>query len=1047
MNRIPGLLWLVGLHEICRGTSQSELLSKQDFEPFPRLSDLFYIKSHHQYNQTTKKIELVQKSEYAYRTLTFRNYGETDAFLGAQVESDGDWLGVEYEKQEGFLFVPRTKRGASLNLTIDPSILPAGTYKGVVTLTFLTTSFKEAFTLTDVVVLNLDAPPDYSTTTTNFSSCLQMNFSDTCSGTIILRDVDGFPVSPRASANTITGVLYDPISGLKEPIEFASKFQNSESTEGAESSSSSVSTSSATTTEQLGAILRGFRVGQLVPQVAVFNANVTMDNVSISVSCGPNRVLSANGKSCNCADGFFEETSKGERVCSRCKACPAGDIVTTGAVTCSCSACPQGKYCSDQFSSEQCPVGHFCPARSVAPQACPLDTFQDEVGQSSCTPCNLVKKGSSTFNYTGASSIAMCTTCARFGVCDGKELYAYSANVSCPPNTLYSVAASAGVDQSPLRYVSYPEAGYYRYPSLKQLGLDANHPCVSVSFYPCPLAGDKTLQLTDSGNTNICPGGTDTQTTSACTAGHDGFACQSCAVGYARSGGLECKSCSETGPYVMAIVAAVLLFFLTGYLTLTTIRKRSLELSSTKKISKKTPVPGDVVVSVLKIAYSHFQVIALLLSLDVDWHPSVAVIEKFAATITISGSDVTSSVTCLFNKDDTSETPGFYMKVILVYMYPVICAAGFAVIWFLLAIFGRCNLKKWWNYVHGFQLSVIIMLFLAHIILVRTALELLVCSSPKIQDQMFLVADPRIVCFDSQHMAWFLAAGVGGIIAYGMGIPLISALSVKRGKNQYLTKFLCKNFKRRFNFWESIVAARKVSLTIFVITLDKFGPNAQGVSCLIVLFVALTLQVHFNPFTYPFLNQLEFCGLVTAIATLTFAMYSISFDTEADRSFNILIALCNLAFIVFVLYEILMLCCAAIAGNTKILTGKRRTSDEHVKEEEQEEEKARSFNKQMTITTEVEGDDNAKSFIIDDTNDELDKYSARTKLPTKILPSPRKAVPKATDTDPLIATAVEGSRSPREYRPSSRSTISANPSIHIGDSDSDSSGPNEIELL
>ena len=72
----------------------------------------------------------------------------------------------------------------------------------------------------------------------------------------------------------------------------------------------------------------------------------------------------------------------------------------------SCLTCEKGFYCKVLGISTPCPVGHYCPAGSVFPTACPIGTYSDKeklTSKSDCRPCPqgkycdqpaLTKKGS-----------------------------------------------------------------------------------------------------------------------------------------------------------------------------------------------------------------------------------------------------------------------------------------------------------------------------------------------------------------------------------------------------------------------------------------------------------------------------------------------------------------------------------------------------------------------------------------------------------------------------------------------------------------------------
>ncbi len=527
----------------------------------------------------------------------------------------------------------------------------------------------------------------------------------------------------------------------------------------------------------------------------------------------------------------------------------------------------------------------------------------------------------------------------------------------------YDAAITSGVSNLSLTYVSTPKPGYYRFPTLKETGgSGVDDLCASVSFLACP------------GGAESCMGGEDSLNSTNCGPGYAGFLCMGCDEGFAFVDG-ECRSCDDSSTFGYAFAASITIIIVTLAMTWQSIRKFSAQhkkrlssglssaaslpsshgdaslcksTSTTNGTEKKPRIDSlsavdpislmtaeeqlrsTTVVSVMKIAWSHLQVTSLILAMNVDWHESVKVVGKFSELLSFSSTSLTGSVVCGFDSDESdgsiSQGGGFYAKVLLIFAFPLISAAIFGVIWTFLMIFRRCReqLPRMVDYFYGWQFTQMVFLFLAHLLLVRTALELFVCTS-EVQERSFLVADPRIECFQGSHTLWFVVGGFGGLLIYGAGIPWASFYMVTRKSNTFLTAFLCKSFKADYVYWESVVVIRKVALTIFFLTLEKYGPHVQGLVTIPTLFVALYFQLTREPYAFKFLNQLETTGIICAITTLTLALYSLSFDEEIDLTLNITIAVLNGAYVLFIAYELVMLGCI-FASKGSVSAGSRRES-------------------------------------------------------------------------------------------------------------------------
>jgi len=746
--------------------------------------------------------------------------------------------------------------------------------------------------------LELEAPADPLQSRLNISNCLELTIAETCSISVEIRDKDGFAASHIQSQ--------DIISEIRPPMGSEISPRKMRIIEG----------EIGTDQSRVELEIFAHHVGKFFPLLALSQVRVPMHGKekSIDIRCGWNSFLDSQSGTCKCEKGYYDPETPG--LCERCPACTPGNYFQEGN-ECKCEICEIGFFCPDQFTRKPCPRGSFCPGATVEPKLCPVNTFQPNEGAGICELCNDFQPGSMTAGAEGALDSSFCTICPERANCDISQKYAESQESgTCPngqgfdelsyPSAGKGILATSSGNAIELRYVAYPEPGFFRFPSLDETTRgDPAHPCASIQFLECP------------GGSIACKGEANASLR-ACSDAFDGFLCAACAPGYALSG-TECASCRSTAPYVLAGIAAATVFSLTAFMSWSIIKKGMQRRRLTSATHQNELIPSDTVVTILKIAYSHMQVVALLLTIDVDWHQSVDLIEKLTSTLTVSGSEITSSVMCLFGQD-YSEVPAFYKKVIIVYAFPLLFSSLFGIGWVIAGCFKACAFSSWKENLYGWQVCTMILLFLLHIVLTRTALELFVCTDD-VQDRSFLVADPRLECFRKGHTGWFVVAGFGGLLVYGAGIPSLSALLVLKGKNDYLRIFLCRNFRERFRYWESVVALRKVLITIFVITLDRFGPNAQGISCLMVLFFAFILQLEAHPYSFPFLNQLETCGILTAILTLSLAMYSLSFEEDVDYNLNVLIAFINLVFIVFIVYELVILSCICFSSSTPKAAG------------------------------------------------------------------------------------------------------------------------------
>lgn len=149
-----------------------------------------------------------------------------------------------------------------------------------------------------------------------------------------------------------------------------------------------------------------------------------------------------------CPTGKYQPISDNTGENSTCLSCPTGQVSPLGSTSSSqcqcpkqceegtyiptpcnetteCQSCKVGSYCPSQSTSEKpceagyycpnttvqlpCPLGHFCPMGSGSPYSCPVGTFANVTGLSSCFDCPL-----NTYNVqNGSSDCIQCESTAH----------------------------------------------------------------------------------------------------------------------------------------------------------------------------------------------------------------------------------------------------------------------------------------------------------------------------------------------------------------------------------------------------------------------------------------------------------------------------------------------------------------------------------------------------------------------------------------------------------------------------------------------------------
>jgi hypothetical protein len=140
-----------------------------------------------------------------------------------------------------------------------------------------------------------------------------------------------------------------------------------------------------------------------------------------------------------------------------------------------------------------------------------------------------------------------------------------------------------------------------------------------------------------------------------------------------------------------------------------------------------------------------------------------------------------------------------------------------------------------------------------------------------------------------------------------MNMKLTTKLAIveRRFKNFNMRfKFMLARFKSRFFFWEAVITARKLLISILSTFLRPLLVVVFGI---VVMFTALILHMRFVPFRYKFHNMMEYVVLVATniVLLLGLLFYVDTFPTDAAKQFCIWLA--TIIIVASVVFVVLMM--------------------------------------------------------------------------------------------------------------------------------------------
>ena len=185
-----------------------------------------------------------------------------------------------------------------------------------------------------------------------------------------------------------------------------------------------------------------------------------------------------------------------------------------------------------------------------------------------------------------------------------------------------------------------------------------------------------------------------------------------------------------------------------------------------------------------------------------------------------------------------------------------------------------------------FIVSVIVVFFMLHITLIKSALGFFTCTYID-DDHSFLNADMGIECWVGSHQTWSMGLGAVMLIGYGLGIPLLAFVTVRRirfdlEKWRETYGFLYSSYHPETWYWEIVIVLRKSMFAFATVLLRPLGVDIQVNFGVLVIVFAMYLQLVTQPYNHSIMNYLETYALLTEFVTLSLGIFLFSDNVTSD---------------------------------------------------------------------------------------------------------------------------------------------------------------------
>jgi hypothetical protein len=330
------------------------------------------------------------------------------------------------------------------------------------------------------------------------------------------------------------------------------------------------------------------------------------------------------------------------------------------------------------------------------------------------------------------------------------------------------------------------------------------------------------------------------------------FRCSSCAKGYFKSVG-QCIKCPDSpaallvGMFLLLVVVAMGGFYL----------------------NKK-----QVNIAVVSIGIDFFQVIAIFATAGVKWPAPVMQLYRILSAFNLNIEIVAPE--CLLPNVSYQQKFAFIMMLPLG-VFSLLLLAYLGVAFHKRCIKGQRDRRKVFSHRPAIVSSTLVLLYLLYLYITRTVLDVFDCTptSPPDGFTYLKVVFERCGVPGGTQLT-LLPAALAGLGAYTLGYPAYIARALWRNRELIMEDQLLRakgvgndlltnphafdlrrtlgrsyfQFKPRFFAWILVIVARKFAIAVVAVMFSK-SVGFQMASCLLIMFVAYSLQVQVRPYMAP----------------------------------------------------------------------------------------------------------------------------------------------------------------------------------------------------
>jgi hypothetical protein len=306
--------------------------------------------------------------------------------------------------------------------------------------------------------------------------------------------------------------------------------------------------------------------------------------------------------------------------------------------------------------------------------------------------------------------------------------------------------------------------------------------------------------------------------------------------------------------------------------------------------------------SIQKILLNYLQVVTLFNAFPLRWPAELEFLFEAQGAISTVGEHLVNP-DCIATSSSAAEL--YYSKQQFFAAMPFIVAVISFGIWY---VYGRIKQKSFFakrgdrkdtTTKDKFVVTVTTVLYLLYPTLCKNTFGLFDCKT--IGAQAYLKIDLEEPCYQGRHQTMMLLLGVGQLIVYVVGLPLVVLVFLRRNRASLTTHvsqarygLFYGGYKTDRFFWETVITGRKVSVVMLSVFGPELGPEKQAQVALLLILICIVFEIHGDPYLmktpkHQILGRLELSALMIEWGTMWSGLMIFQLDESkpSDKGFAI----------------------------------------------------------------------------------------------------------------------------------------------------------------